>query len=158
MRRFLLVSATGWIAVLALGVEIALPYLFRSQSSSSSLRQKMWPHYWLAYGLAILVLVHSSFVMGPAMRRGDLVGIWAATFALGLILLQLGLGLAMQSGSPFPAPTSPVAFPHHARNRRPTDYSSVEKRLRKKRLIRRETPKTAKSRETRITRPFVPPC
>lgn len=100
MRRFLLVSATGWIAVLALGVEIALPYLFRSQSSSSSLRQKMWPHYWLAYGLAILVLVHSSFVMGPAMRRGDLVGIWAATFALGLVLLQLGLGLAMQSGSP----------------------------------------------------------
>jgi hypothetical protein len=100
MRRFLLVSATGWIAVLALGVEIALPYLLRSQSRSAPLRARMWPHYWLAYGLAILVLVHSSFVMGPAMRRGDLVGIWAATFALGLILLQLGLGLAMQSGSP----------------------------------------------------------
>jgi hypothetical protein len=58
----------------------------------------MWPHYWLGYALAILVLVHSSFVMGPAMRRGDLIGIWAATFGLGLILLQLGLGVAMQSG------------------------------------------------------------
>jgi FtsH-binding integral membrane protein len=113
MLRFLLVGVTGWIAVLAFGVEVALPYLLRegvrkqSATVSSSarlgrvvrLREKMWPHYWLGYGLAALVVVHSSFVMGPVMGRADAVGIWAATLGLCAIFLQIGLGLLLKTGS-----------------------------------------------------------
>jgi hypothetical protein len=113
MLRFLLVGVTGWIAVLAIGVEVALPYLLReavrkrSATASSSaragrvvpLRERMWPHYWLGSGLVALVLAHSSFVMGPAMGRADAVGIWAATLGLCALFLQIGLGLLLKSGS-----------------------------------------------------------
>lgn len=100
MIRFLLVSATGWIAFLVLGITTALPYLLRGQHRDVPLRVRMWPHYWLGYGLVILVLVHSSFVMGPATVRSDSAGIWAATLALCLLFLQLALGLLLQNGSP----------------------------------------------------------
>jgi hypothetical protein len=116
MTRFLLVSVTAWLAVLAVGVEIALPYMLRNflkqQAASASdgyarrvvnLRARMWPHYWLGYIILALVLIHSSFVMGPAMGRADAVGIWAATFALCLLFVQLGLGLVMKSGTSPPS-------------------------------------------------------
>lgn len=100
MVRFLLVSATGWVAVLVLGITTALPYLLRSRQGTTPFRKRLWPHYWLGYGLLVLVMVHSSFVMGPAMARSDAAGIWAATLALGLLFLQLALGLLLQNGSP----------------------------------------------------------
>ena len=116
MTRFLLVSVAGWLAVLAVGVEIALPYMLRNvlkrRAASASdgyacrvvnLRARMWPHYWLGYVILALVLIHSSFVMGPAMGRADAVGIWAATFALCLLFVQLGLGLVMKSGTSPPS-------------------------------------------------------
>jgi hypothetical protein len=112
MIRFLLVSVTGWVAVLALGIETALPYILRetlrnqaARASAGSLpvrlpnlRAKLWPHYWLGYVLVALVLVHTSFVMGPAMGRADATGIWAATLALCLMFLQLAIGLSLKSG------------------------------------------------------------
>jgi hypothetical protein len=100
MIRFLLVSVTGWVAVLVLGITTALPYLLRSRRGNASLRTRMWPHYWLGYVLVIMALVHSSFVMGPATVRSDSAGIWAATLAMGLLFLQLALGLVLQNGSP----------------------------------------------------------
>jgi hypothetical protein len=113
MVRFLLMSATGWVAVLATGITIALPYIIRNtvrkpaaQSSTGSspprlpsLRIKLWPHYWLGYALVALVLAHTSFVMGPAMGRSDATGIWAATLALCLLFLQVGLGLILKDGT-----------------------------------------------------------
>jgi hypothetical protein len=112
MIRFLLVSATGWVAVLAVGIETALPYMLRetlchpaARASAESLpvrlpnlRARMWPHYWLGYALVALVLVHTSFVTGSAMGRADATGICAATLALCLMFLQLGLGLILKSG------------------------------------------------------------
>jgi uncharacterized membrane protein YbjE (DUF340 family) len=112
MIRFLLMSATGWVAVLAIGIEIALPYLIRNSAQSSnvtsrgattllnrrSLRTRMWPHYWLGYALVALAMTHTSFVMGPAMGRSDPTGIWAATLALFILLLQVGVGLLLKSG------------------------------------------------------------
>lgn len=56
----------------------------------------MWPHYWLGYALVALVVAHTSFVMGPAMGRSDAIGIWAATLALGLLFLQVNLGLMLK--------------------------------------------------------------
>jgi hypothetical protein len=116
MVRFFLVSATGRVAVLVTGITIALPYIVRStllnaaaQSSTRSsptrlsnsrllsLRIQLWPHYWLGYALVALVLVHASFVMGPAMGRSDATGIWAATLALCLLFLQVLLGLMLKN-------------------------------------------------------------
>ena len=59
----------------------------------------MWPHYWLGYLLAAVVLAHTSLVMGPAIGRTDAIGIWAATLALFLLFLQVGLGLILKVGS-----------------------------------------------------------
>ena len=113
MIRFLLVSLTGWVAVFAIGLEIALPYVIRNSAKHStgtprgettsmhrrSLRTRLWPHYWLGYALVALIIMHSSFVMGPAMVRSDPAGIWAATLALFILLLQVGLGLQVKSGA-----------------------------------------------------------
>jgi hypothetical protein len=111
MIRFLLVSVTGWAAVLATGTEAALPYILRNALRNSaprasagglpvrlpSLRVRMWPHYWIGYALVVMVLVHTSFVTGPVMGRSDATGIWAATLALCLLFLQVGLGLILRS-------------------------------------------------------------
>jgi hypothetical protein len=100
MIRFLLVSMTGWLAVFAVGVETALPYIIRNTLRPGlRLRVRMWPHFWLGYALVALILAHTSFVMGPAMARSDATGIWAATLALGVLFLQVGLGLVLKGGA-----------------------------------------------------------
>jgi len=109
MIRFLLVSVTGWLAVLGVGIEAALPYIFRNLAPPAStgklptrlstLHARMWPHYWLGYALVILVLTHTWFITGPVMGRSDATGIWAATLALCLLFLQVVLGLALKSGT-----------------------------------------------------------
>lgn len=112
MLRFLLVSVTGWVAVFAIGLEIALPYLIRNSAQRAkgtrrgdttpmnkpSLRIRMWPHYWLGYALVALIILH-TMVMGPAMSRSDAAGIWAATLALLILFLQVGIGLQLKSGA-----------------------------------------------------------
>lgn len=113
MLRFLLVSLTGWLAVIAVATEIALPYIIRDKVRSgyervilsggavttANLQERMGPHYWLGYSLAGLALVHSSLVMGPAMARSDTLGIWAATLAFCMLLAQIGLGLILKSNA-----------------------------------------------------------
>jgi FtsH-binding integral membrane protein len=59
----------------------------------------MWPHYWLGYVLVILVLTHTTLVMGPVMGRTDATGIWAATLALCLLFFQAVLGLLLKGGT-----------------------------------------------------------
>jgi hypothetical protein len=109
MAQFLLVAVTGWLAVLATGIEAALPFIFRglarqtpgppmrSPASFPTLLTRMWPHYWLGYALLALVLVHTSFVMGSGMGRTDATGIWAATLALCLLFLQVAVGLMLKA-------------------------------------------------------------
>jgi hypothetical protein len=109
MVRFLLASMTGWVGVLGAGFEVALPYLIRNTALPHAgrslpaglpgLRARMSPHYWLGYTLVALVLVHTSFVMGPGIGRSDAIGIWAATLAVCLLFLQLALGLILKSGT-----------------------------------------------------------
>ena len=89
--------------------EILLPYLLRRASLGSALSQpgghsfpyleRMWPHYWVGYLLVTLSLVHASAVMGSAPGRVSAKGLWAATFALLLLFLQVLLGRYLQSGS-----------------------------------------------------------
>ena len=113
MIRFFLVTVTGWLAVLGTGIGASLPYLLRIPNPRSaptqnvatlfeplpSFRTRLWPHYWIGYTLLVLVLMHASFVMGPAMARSDPTGIWAATLALFLLFFQLGIGLVLKEGS-----------------------------------------------------------
>jgi hypothetical protein len=117
MMQFIVAVVTGWLAVLGIGVEASLPYLLRkipgkvlrnttlppsvpsSHERSLDLQSGMRPHYWLGYALLALILAHTSFVMGPAMGRSDSLGIWAATVALCLVFLQIGLGLILKSGA-----------------------------------------------------------
>jgi hypothetical protein len=116
MIRYLVTSVTAWAAVLFLVVEIALPYFLRrapprmivgvlrvrsspdfSAPRGIPFRERLRPHYWLGYALVALSTVHASSV-GPAMSRSDATGIWAATFAWGLLFVQVALGLVLQNG------------------------------------------------------------
>jgi hypothetical protein len=103
MLRYLTSSAAAWAAVMFLAVEIGLPYYLQrarafAVAGSSPFRERLRPHYWLGYALAALSTVHGSLV-GPAMARSDQTGIWAATFAWGLLFVQVALGLALQGGT-----------------------------------------------------------
>ena len=99
MLRFMIASITGWAAVLGTGIESALPYIVRGTPAQTNRRNRMWPHYWLGYALSAAILAHTWMVSGPAMGRSDVLGIWAATLALCLLFLQVGLGLILKSGS-----------------------------------------------------------
>jgi hypothetical protein len=96
----------GWLSVLLLGVIIALPYLpavgfgANGRSSSGFFRtplRRMAFHYWLAPLLGLGSFVHAWIPMASHhMTRTNYDGLWLATAALGLILLQLGLGVVLR--------------------------------------------------------------
>ena len=106
MAYFDATRAIGWLSVLLLGVIIALPYLlafgFGANGSSSSgfFRPPLRPmafHYWLAPLVALGSFVHAWIPMSShRMPRTNFDGLWLATAALGLILLQLGLGVVLR--------------------------------------------------------------
>jgi thiosulfate reductase cytochrome b subunit len=111
VTRFLLAVLAGWIAVLGVGIEIALPYMLRSSAQaakktrqSKTLRERMRLHIWLGYGLAALVTVHVAAEMAAEMTAGmareGAAGVWAATVAWVLVFTQVGLGMYLQSGGP----------------------------------------------------------
>jgi len=108
MNSFFYTSATGWIASILIGVEVLLPYLLRrtqlsqrmgiAQDQEKPYLQRMWPHYWAGYLLAALAMAHAWIPMsaGGHMARTSLTGLWLATVALGLVFLQILLGLFLQ--------------------------------------------------------------
>ena len=81
------------------GIETALPFLIRGTPAQTSRKNRMWPHYWLGYLLGAAILIHTWMVSGPAMGGSDGFGIWAATLALCLLFVQVGIGLALKAGS-----------------------------------------------------------
>lgn len=107
MVRFVLVIVTGWMAVIGVGIEVSLPYLLRNTTArtspdgppqrAASLRTRLWPHYWIGYALVALILMHASFVMGPAVRASDTLGLWSATLALCVLFVQVGIGVVLKS-------------------------------------------------------------
>jgi hypothetical protein len=105
MNSFFYTSASGWIAVILVGIEIALPYLLRrnwlsvrlgvAQTFGSPYLRRMSIHYWLGYLVAGLSFVHAWVPMQAGhMRRANMTGLWLATAALFLLGLQVALGLA----------------------------------------------------------------
>jgi hypothetical protein len=107
MKTFFFTSVTGWITVILIGVGILLPYLLRpgwlsmrlgvAQGFSSTYLKRMWTHYWTGYVVAGLSFLHAWVPMqGGHMRRPNMAGLWMATAALLLLLVQLAIGLALQ--------------------------------------------------------------
>ena len=103
----------GWLSTALLAAVIAIPYLNRvfvqsrhKQGSSPAPGPlvPLWPHYWLALVLAALSLWHAW----PALRAGHIPpsltnGLWLATIALVLLLIQLAVGAFLRYGSPGPS-------------------------------------------------------
>jgi hypothetical protein len=108
MRAVFITSITGWIAVVLIGLEILLPYLYRKNRLSVWLRtaanatsapylKRLWPHYWFGYLLLVLGVIHTVVPMQAGhLRQWNLTGLWIATVALLLMLVQGALGLWLQ--------------------------------------------------------------
>jgi len=89
--------ALGWLSLLLLGIVIALPYLRGNPRAIQFARQPMRLHYWFAPLLAIGSLVHAWIPMASRhMPKTNFDGLWIATVALGMILLQIVLGVALR--------------------------------------------------------------
>jgi len=116
MPLFAMLSPTGrwgWIGAAVLVAVIAVPYLngvmvrgSRRADGTGSLAPllPLWPHYWLAMLLAGVSLWHAW----PALRAGHILpsltnGLWLATIALVLLLIQLAVGAALRYLGPGPS-------------------------------------------------------
>jgi preprotein translocase subunit SecG len=96
----------GWLSVFLLGIIIVLPYLSRprfdaSMGSASGFFRlplgRMDFHYWLAPLVALGSFVHAWIPMASHhMPHTNSKGLWLATVAMGLILVQLGLGVVLR--------------------------------------------------------------
>jgi hypothetical protein len=97
----------GWSAAILLGVGLALPYFLRPTGLSRSLPlppgssrpylERLRPHY-LAGLLAIGLSVSHAYasMRTPAVRHPSAAGLWLATGALGLLLMQAAIGQTLR--------------------------------------------------------------
>jgi len=100
----------GWLSSALLAAVIAIPYLNgiilqgrrpAGDPPAPTPRLPLWPHYWLAQALAAL----SSWHAWPALRAGHISpsltnGLWLATIALVLLLIQLAVGAVLRYRGP----------------------------------------------------------
>jgi hypothetical protein len=106
MLIYFISSVAAWLAVILVACEIVLPYALRrtrvtawmGMSPETRYLQRMWPHYWIGYAIAGLSFAH-AFSVGPHMMRADQLGIWMATLAFLMLVVQLFLGLYLQSAT-----------------------------------------------------------
>jgi hypothetical protein len=105
MASFDTTRLLGWLSVILLGTIVAIPYMSASGSragsgpdSQRSPLRRMASHYWLAPLLVLGSFVHAWIPMASRhVPRTNFNGLWLATFALGLMLVQLVLGVALRS-------------------------------------------------------------
>lgn len=98
MGAYLAGNLAGRVATVLCVVAIVLPYILRRQAGSSSSRpylRRLWPHFWVGYFIAVLTVVHMGMVMG-AMGRANAAGIWAATAAFFLMVVEIAIGLSLR--------------------------------------------------------------
>jgi hypothetical protein len=105
MTTYLVSIVAGRAAGVLCAIAIVLPYLLRRNRLSRSLGlaqdnpapylHRLWPHFWLGYLILTLSMIHAGTVMA-AMSRANQTGIWAATIALFLIVLEVMLGLSLK--------------------------------------------------------------
>jgi hypothetical protein len=105
MTTYLVSSVAGRIAVVFCVFAILLPYLVRrnrlsralgmAQENAAPYLHRLWPHFWLGYLILGLSILHGGTVMA-AMSRANQAGVWAATIALFLLMLEVMLGLSLK--------------------------------------------------------------
>lgn len=96
----------GWLSLVLLGIVIALPYLpaigtaANTRSTSEFFRlppRRMAFHYWSAPLVALGSFVHAWIPMASHhMSHTNYKGLWLATVAMGLIVVQIGLGMLLR--------------------------------------------------------------
>lgn len=96
-------GASGWVLMALLPLTIALPFLQRRavrRADSGPALQRMQAHYWLGYLIAVLVLLHAGVSMGGGVAlRSQATGIYLASGALALVVVQVFLGLLLREPS-----------------------------------------------------------
>lgn len=101
MVAYLVGSLAGRIATILCVFVIALPYVLRrKQTTAGSVRpvpylRRLWPHFWVGYAIAAFTVVHAGTAMG-AMGRANAAGVWAATAAFFLMVLEIVVGLSLR--------------------------------------------------------------
>ena len=105
MTSYLVSSVAGRIAVVLCIFAVMLPYWLRrnrpgrslgfGRDNAGSYLHRLWPHFWLGYLIVGFSLLHTGTVMA-AMARANPVGVWAATGALFLLMLEVTLGLSLK--------------------------------------------------------------
>ena len=95
----------GWLSLALLAVVVAIPYLRRTTVVAQAADMPrpylsaLSAHYWLALTVFIVSFVHAWIPMAAGhIPQTSMRGLWLATYALGLLLLQLAFGLALRFG------------------------------------------------------------
>jgi hypothetical protein len=95
MLAYSITSATGWVLMVLLIATIVYPFLLRSGllGPVQPFLKRMRLHYWLGYSIAGIVLVHVWIPMSAGLAgRVNTAGLYLATIALILIIVQVSLG------------------------------------------------------------------
>lgn len=105
MISYFIGSLAGRIATVLCVLLIALPYVLRrnrlsrrlglAQEDAAPYLRRLWPHFWVGYFVLALSTLHAGTVMS-AMGRANGAGIWAATAAFVLLLVEIILGLSLK--------------------------------------------------------------
>ena len=105
MFVYVLGSVTGRLAVMLCVLTVALPYGLRrgralgmGGTNAVPYLRRLWPHFWVGYGILGLTVIHVGAVTG-SMGRAKGSGIWAATVALFLLLFEITTGLTLRDGT-----------------------------------------------------------
>jgi hypothetical protein len=98
MLEFIWTASTGWIAIGMLVGVAALPFVLRWARILGPARggAMRW-HYALGFAIAALSFVHAWAPMSTGRLHGiNMTGLWLATTALVLLLVQLMLGIELR--------------------------------------------------------------
>jgi hypothetical protein len=106
MIDYFLTAVSGWLGTIGIAFGSLLPYLLRRTAlsrrigielvSSRPYLGRMWPHYWVGYSIAGVSTLHAWLPMSSGHIRTSGAGLWMATIALGLVWLQLWIGLMLR--------------------------------------------------------------
>jgi len=95
----------GWMSLVFLAIVIVLPYVYRcadarqpsSTPAASRPYPRLWPHFWLGPAVFLISFIHAWIPMASGkLPQTSMQGLWLATYALGLVFVQLLLGLALR--------------------------------------------------------------
>lgn len=97
MTAYIWTALTGWLAAILFVSGLSIPYLLRANPGSSRpFLKRLWPHYWIGYGLPVIAFYHAWLPMSRGMQRLNQTGIWLATLALILLIVQLFIGITLR--------------------------------------------------------------